>query len=137
VRDRLSKPVFSSLLESALADDILYLIEPDFEVPGRSDGPFVCPFCNQIEGLLASFPQLALDIEVIRVPFQRPRAPVVALLGEENQALPALILGKNPPADARKHGNVLFVSDTDRILELLAERHGFPRILRPLHPKAD
>jgi len=118
-----------------LADDILYLIEPDFEVPGRSDGPFVCPFCNQIEGLLASFPQLALDIEVIRVPFPRPRAAVVALVGEENQALPLLVLGDDPPPDARTNGDVQFISDTDRILELLAQRHGFPRLLRkPAQP---
>ncbi len=112
-----------------MSDDILYLIEPDFEVPGRSDGPFVCPFCNQIEGLLASFPQLALDIEVIRVPFPRPRSAVVALVGEENQALPLLILGDNAPPDARQHGHVQFISDTDRILERLATRHGFPRLL--------
>ncbi len=117
-----------------MADDVLYLIAPDFEVPGRDDGPFVCPFCNQIEGLLASFPQLALDIEVIRVPFQRPRAPVVALVGEDNQALPLLILGDDPPADARSHGEVQFISDTDRIFELLATRHGFPRLLSK--PKA-
>ncbi len=119
-----------------MADDILYLIAPDFEVPGRDDGPFVCPFCNQIEGLLASFPQLALDIEVIRVPFQRPRAPVVALVGEDNQALPLLILGNDPPADARNHGQVQFISDTDRILELLAIRHGFPRLLSKPKPSA-
>lgn len=117
---------------TALVDDILYLIAPDFHVPGREDGPFVCPFCNQIEGLLASFPQLALDIEVVRVPFPRPRAAVVALVGEENQALPLLILGEDPPADARQHGNIRFIADTDRILDLLATRHGFPRLLRPL-----
>lgn len=114
-----------------MAHDIVYLIEPDFDVPGRSDGPFVCPFCNQIEGLLASFPQLALDIEVIRVPFPRPRGAVIAVVGEENQALPLLILGEEPPADARTNGDVQFISDTERILELLAERHGFPRLLRP------
>lgn len=123
-------------MESALADDILYLIEPDFDVAGRSDGPFVCPFCNQVEGLLASFPQLALDIEVIRVPFPRPREQVIALVGEDNQALPLLILGDNPPDDAKRHGEIAFVSDTDRVLELLAVRHGFPRLLRPAPKKA-
>ena len=114
-----------------MAHDRLFLIDPGFDVSGRDDGPFVCPFCNQIEGLLASFPQLSLDIEVKRVPFPRPRADIVALVGEANQGLPLLILGDNPPTDAKRHGDLHFVSDTDRILELLAQRHGFPRLLRP------
>lgn len=114
-----------------MAHDRLFLIDPGFEVPGRGDGPFVCPFCNQIEGLLASFPPLSLDIEVTRVAFPRPRQEIVALVGEANQSLPLLIFGDNPPEDARRHGDLHFVSDTDRILELLAERHGFPRLLRP------
>lgn len=114
-----------------MANDTLYLIDPGFEVADRSDGPFVCPFCNQVEGLLASFPQLALDIEVVRVPFQRPRSAVIAVVGEANQALPLLVLGDAPPSDAKSHGEVRFVADTDRILELLAERHGLPRLFRP------
>lgn len=115
-----------------MAHDRLFLIEPGFEVPGRDgDGPFVCPFCNQIEGLLASFPPLSLDIEVTRVAFPRPRQEIVALVGEANQSLPLLIFGDNPPEDARRHGDLHFVSDTDRILELLAERHDFPLLLRP------
>ena len=32
------------------------------------------------------------------------------------------------PADAKTHGGARFVNDTKRILELLAERHGFPRL---------
>ncbi|KQN78290.1 DUF3088 domain-containing protein [Devosia sp. Leaf64] len=114
-----------------MAHDRLFLIDPGFEVTGRDDGPFVCPFCNQIEGLLASFPQLSLDIEVVRVAFPRPRQEVVALVGEANQGLPLLILGDKPPGDARVHDGLHFVSDTERILELLAERHRFPRLLRP------
>ncbi|KQT44191.1 hypothetical protein ASG47_16655 [Devosia sp. Leaf420] len=114
-----------------MAHDRLFLIDPGFEVTGRDDGPFVCPFCNQIEGLLASFPQLSLDIEVVRVAFPRPRQEVVALVGEANQGLPLLILGDNSPGDARVRDGLHFVSDTERILELLAERHRFPRLLRP------
>jgi hypothetical protein len=111
-----------------MAKDKLFLIAPGFTDPKRDDGPFVCPFCNQVEGLLASFPDLAKQIEVERVGFVRPRDKVVAALGEENQGLPVLILGDNPPADASSANGRHFIADTKRILQLLAERHGFPRL---------
>ncbi|MFG1298246.1 DUF3088 domain-containing protein [Xanthobacter sp. V3C-3] len=108
--------------------DLLILIAPGFEDPAHPGRRFFCPDCNQVEGVLASDPSLAAKVEVRRVPFPRPRAEVVALLGAENQSLPVLILGDAlpPPADARTHGPLAFVTDTRRILELLAERHGSP-----------
>ena len=111
-----------------MAKDRLFLIQPGFTDPKRDDGPFVCPHCNQVEGLLASFPDLAAGIEVTRLPFPRPRQPVIDLIGEENQGLPVLILGDDPPADAKTANGQSFVSDTSRILALLAERHGFPKL---------
>ena len=42
--------------------------------------------------------------------------------------LPLLILAENPPADAGDRNGTHFVNSTDRILELLTERHGFPRL---------
>ncbi|MFG1279995.1 DUF3088 domain-containing protein [Xanthobacter autotrophicus] len=111
-----------------MSRDRIFLITPGFEdsaVPGRT---FFCPECNQIEGVLASHPRLAGAIEVVRVPFARPRTEVIALLGEANQSLPVLILGDDIPAppDARAHGALRFVDDTRRILDLIAERHGVP-----------
>ncbi|MBP2548949.1 hypothetical protein J2858_001865 [Neorhizobium galegae] len=111
-----------------MAKDRLFLIAPGFEDPKYPGTVFVCPYCNQVEGLLASFPALAQKIEVNRVGFLRPRADVIAVVGEENQSLPLLVLGDNPPEDAREAGGVHFVQDTKRILDLLAERHGFPRL---------
>lgn len=110
-----------------MAKDKLFLIKPGFTDSKRDDGPFVCPFCNQIEGLLASFPDLAQRIDVERVDSQRPRAEVIAVAGEANQGLPLLVFGDAPPDDASRHGEVAFLQDTNRILTLLAERHGFPR----------
>lgn len=111
-----------------MAKDKLYLIKPGFTDPNRDDCPFVCPFCNQIEGLLASFPDFAAQIEVEHVDFPRPRAPVIAAIGDANQALPLLVFGDNPPDDASRHGDVVYVQDTNAILTLLATRHGFPKL---------
>ena len=110
-----------------MAKDRLFLIKPGFTDPKREDGPFVCPFCNQIEGLFASFPELAANIDVERVDFPRPRAAVIAAVGETNQELPLLVFGDAPPADGKAPGETNYVQDTNRILALLAERHGFPR----------
>lgn len=108
--------------------DQIFLIAPGFTDPKRDDGPFVCTYCNQVEGLLASFPALAEKIEVTRLPFPRPRQPVIDLIGEDNQGLPVLVFGDNPPGDALEANGRHFVSDTKRILALLAERHGFPKL---------
>ncbi|MCX5493702.1 DUF3088 domain-containing protein [Kaistia dalseonensis] len=112
-----------------MSRDKLFLIEPGFEDPTRPGERFVCPYCNQVEGLLAAFPDLATRLDVVRVPFARPRQPVIDLLGETNQSLPVLVLADGEaPADAERHDDRAFVSDTRRILELLSERHGFPRL---------
>ncbi|KKC31065.1 DUF3088 domain-containing protein [Devosia psychrophila] len=110
-----------------MAKDKLYLIKPGFTDANRDDGPFVCPFCNQIEGLLASFPELAANIEVERVDFPRPRAAVIAAVGEANQGLPLLVFGDAPAEDAKRHGETAYLQDTNGILTWLAERHGFPK----------
>lgn len=108
--------------------DQIFLIAPGFADPKRDDGPFICPFCNQVEGLLASFPDLAGKVEVTRLPFPRPRQPVIDLVGEDNQSLPVLVYGDNPPADAKEANGRHFANDTARILSSLAERHGFPKV---------
>ncbi len=113
-----------------MSRDRLYLIEPGFSRPNHPPSErFACPACNVLEGLLASG-TLAPGLEVHRVPFQRPRAQIVALLGEANQGLPALVLGdEHPvPADAREFGGVRFFDDEERIAQLLAQRHGFFRL---------
>jgi len=112
-----------------MARDRLFLIQPGFADPKRSGILYVCPHCNQVEGLLAAFPDLADGLDVERVPFERPRRTVADLLGEENQSLPVLIFGDgNVPADADTRNGIAFVTSTRRILDLLAERHGFPRL---------
>lgn len=111
-------------MATPLRRDLLILITPGFEDPQQPGRRFFCPDCNQIEGVLASHPQLASQLDVKRVAFARPRAEVIALLGEDHQSLPVLIFGGSPPPDAATSGGRAFVTQTCRILELLAERHG-------------
>jgi hypothetical protein len=113
-----------------MSGDRLFLLTPgfrDISHPGRF---FVCPHCNAIEGLLGYFPGLSTQIEVHRVPFERPREAVVALIGEQHQSLPVLIFAddKPVPADAQIANGRRFIDDPVRILRYLADRYGFPHI---------
>jgi hypothetical protein len=73
--------------------DQLYLLKPDFMDQGT--GPFFCPGCAQVEGMLSFYPVLREKIEVHYIDFQRPRQEIISLIGEENQGAPKLILGEN------------------------------------------
>jgi hypothetical protein len=110
--------------------DLLILLEPGFTDPKRPGEVFICPDGAPIEGLLASDPVRAARLDVRRVPFERPRRAAVEALSEDHQSLPLLVLGGEYPApdDARTFGEKRFVTDTPRILALLAERHGFPKV---------
>lgn len=80
-----------------MSGDRLFLVKPGFEDPERPGRFFVCPHCNAIEGLLASFPGLATQIEVHRLPFARPRTSLVEFLGEQHQSLPVLVFDESRP----------------------------------------
>jgi len=113
-----------------MSRDLLLLLEPGFTDPAQPGERFVCPHGVAIEGLLASDSGRAAQLDVKRVPFVRPRQDVVAVLDEAHQGLPVLVLGDGHPIpdDAQTLGDRRFVTDTRRILALLAERHGFPRL---------
>ena len=112
-----------------MARDLLILITPGFPDTKLSpDRLYYCPQCNIVEGLLATFPELNDRLDIMRVPFARPRPAVIERIGEENQGLPVLIFADpaTAPADALTYGETRFVSDIDRLCELLAERYGIP-----------
>lgn len=115
-----------------MSQDRLFLLQPGFQRPNRHPSErFVCPDCNTIEGLLATGPQCAArQLQVIRVPFERPRHAVVDLLGIDNQNLPVLVLGgdKEPPPQAQVHEGVYFISACSDIAQWLAQKHGFFRL---------
>ena len=70
--------------------DRLFLINPDW----RDDlgGPWFCPAGAYIEGVLAFYPALAGQLEIVRLDFPRPRPPVIELVGEAHQSCPILVL---------------------------------------------
>ncbi len=113
-----------------MARDLLILLEYGFTDPAHPGERFICPDGAPIEGLLAGDPERARRFDIRRLPFARPRAEVVALLGEQHQGLPVLILGDEQPLpeDAQVANGRHFVTDTRRILALLAQRHGFARV---------
>lgn len=108
--------------------DRLYLLDdefPDEALPGRS---FYCRDCITVAGLLAAFPEKATGLDVIRVPFKRPRAEVIAAIGQDNQEAPVLVLGEDAPDDLATgaHDGVRFVNELRPLLHALHVRHGFP-----------
>lgn len=113
-----------------MSRDRLLLLQPGFADPKHPGEAFVCPHGLPIEGLLAGAPQLLERLDVERVAYERPRPVVVAALDADHQSLPVLILGDEAPVpeDAKALGERRFVNDPKRILELLHERHGFPKV---------
>jgi hypothetical protein len=108
--------------------DRLFLLRPGFTDPAYPGQVFYCWHCALMEGVLASFPDLAARLDVERIAWPRPRQSVVALVGEQNQSVPLLVLGEGSPADAEadSHNGVRFIAGKDRILAALSRRHGFP-----------
>jgi hypothetical protein len=100
----------------AMAKDTLFVLDTDYADPAfGGERRFYCKDCVTVEGLLALFPDRAGNIEVVRVGWPRPRAEVVAALGEESQNLPALAFAEGG-----------FANDIEGVLAALHTRHGFP-----------
>jgi len=109
--------------------DILFLLPPAFDVDG--EGPWFCPDCAPVEGLLASYPTLkgALDIRYV-ASFARPRAEMVALVGEAHQGCPTLLTRTRPTSvDAAQANGWFVIADPGPIARHLRERFAIPRSL--------
>lgn len=109
--------------------DILFLLSTGFE-----DGPgtsWFCPYCIKVEGMLACFPEIAERIQVRRIGFAKPRQEIVALLGEQAQGCPVVVLGEahaaHPAARRSEATGRAYIADSDAILAWLAETFDTPR----------
>ncbi|SDN42548.1 DUF3088 family protein [Ensifer sp. YR511] len=93
----------------------LFLLTPGFEADGEKQ---FCPDCMLLEGVLAVFGQETAGLEVVRVPFAKPRKLLVDLVGEEHQSCPALVREVN--------GRLVAIDDPKQILAVLHEDFGIP-----------
>ena len=75
-----------------MAHGQLFLLPAGFADPALGPGTYHCTDCARIEGLLSYFPTLRTKLDVTYVDFPRPRAPIVALLGEAYQNCPVLVV---------------------------------------------
>jgi hypothetical protein len=94
-------------------------------------GPMYCSDSAPVEGVLSFFPQLRELVDVHYLEFPRPRAALVALLGEQNQGLPVLVLAddqalKDPDLAPQASAGKRFFSDEKNIRHYLSTQYGLP-----------
>lgn len=113
--------------QDSMNQDRLYLIRPSFFHGER--GPFYCPGCAEVLGLLKHYPSLKERVSLHYVDFARPRLELIRLLEAENQSCPVLILSRNsedlpPPTGLRRSNGFAFVEGAREIGEYFALVHG-------------
>lgn len=74
--------------------DTLFLLPPGFADNDRRE---YCPECAEIWGVLSYYPAIQQSVDMIYQPISKPRADLVALLGEKNQNCPTLVLAEGSP----------------------------------------
>lgn len=110
-----------------MTKDKLFLLKPDFR--NGDQGPFYCPDCARIEGLLSYYPKLRHKLDVHYVDFPRPRAALVAELGEAHQGCPMLVLAEgrrvlDPGLDVQEANGRRFIADEGHIRRYLSATFG-------------
>lgn len=113
-----------------MAKDKLFLLKPGF--PDNGEGPFYCPGCAEVEGLLGYHHLLRQQLEITYVDFPRPRPAIVELIGEANQSAPVLVLaekpGELPPGvPVQEYQGRYFVAEAKEIGYYLAHKYGTAR----------
>ncbi len=107
--------------------DTLFTLPAGFEDNERTE---LCLESITVAGMLSSFPDIATALDIKYQPIAKPRPDLVALLGEENQNCPTLVLA--PEADAGPHAKVKttkgqrFLDNARDIAKYFAHRHGTP-----------
>ena len=110
-----------------MTKDRLFLLKPDFHRDG--EGPFYCPECALIEGLLSYYPRLRHKLDVQYVDFPKPRGAIVAALGEANQGCPVLLLADgrrmlDPSLEVRDADGQRFIANEAHIRRYLSMTYG-------------
>ncbi|MDE1467366.1 DUF3088 family protein [Aurantiacibacter sp. D1-12] len=97
-----------------MSKDTLFILDRSYHDDAGNE--FFCRDCVEIDGLLNLFPERAANLNIVRVPWARPRTAVVEAISEDQQNCPALVFAEGG-----------FVNTQDALLEALHRRHGFPR----------
>ncbi len=107
----------------SLQRDVLFVIKAPFEDGGAM---WFCHDCAAMEGMLLANPQWAHHIDVRRIPFPRPRHDIIALIGEENQSMPVLVMADDAkaPEGAMRAQGLAYLTNTRAIGRYLAGAHG-------------
>jgi Protein of unknown function (DUF3088) len=107
--------------------DTLFLIRAPFENSTLAQGAtYFCFDCAAMEGALLANPQWLRSIDVRRLPYPRPRHELAALIGEDNQGMPVLVLGdaEKAPPTAPRFLRRAFLTDPREITRYLASTLG-------------
>jgi hypothetical protein len=103
--------------------DILFLLPPGFLADGRRE---YCPECAELWGVLHYYPALIHALDIRYQPIERPRAEMVAFLGEAHQNCPTLMLADDAPDHAvvQRAGAVRLIDNARDIGVYFAYRFG-------------
>lgn len=109
----------------SLRRDTLFIIKAPFEDP-KLGGTWFCTSCATMEGALLANPHWARSIDVRRLPYPRPRHDIIALIGEDNQSMPVLILAGSSiaPEAAKDYEGRRFLDEPKTISRYLAGAYG-------------
>ena len=112
--------------------DQLFLLTPDFKDARHGDRPFFCPETAMVEGMLAFYPKLRAQVDIHYIGFDKPRAAIVALLGEAVQNCPVIVLGEDslatfesrPDVKVGESSGLAYISKDVEICRYLSHRYG-------------
>ncbi len=107
--------------------DTLFLIRAPFEDSSHGEGAtWYCHDCAALEGALLANAQWLRSVDVRRLAYPRPRHELIALIGEENQGMPVLVLAdpSKAPEGAHRFGKRVFLNDPRAIARYLASAYG-------------
>ena len=106
--------------------DVLFLLTGQWDDPARGEGPWLCADCCTMEGALLINPHWADAITIVRIEAARPRPEIIALLDEDHQNAPTLILAGSTKAhqDVELVNGHSIITDPEMICRQLAACYG-------------
>ena len=114
----------------------LFLLSPNLPDKKLSENSlYFCPDCAMVEGVLKYYPGIKEEIDITYVDFERPRQPIVDLVGPNFQGCPILIIHKNDIEkedmmrnEFKTSGDYYFLYKNSTIAQFFAKKYdvGFP-----------